>query len=222
MHHLDRTFMEFGNEAEDEAETFEFTGENEWGEVLGETEVQEFAAELLSVSNEQELNQFMGNLITKVGRAIGSAVDSPTGQALGSMLKSVAKTALPIAGAALGNMIVPGVGGAIGGKLASTAGSMFGLELEGLSHEDREFEVAKQFVRLAADATNSAVQSDQQGKSAPQTAKEAVAQAAQKFAPGLLQPTPQVAPAPAYHAATDTRHQGRWIRRGNRIVLMGV
>jgi hypothetical protein len=73
------------------------------------------------------------------------------------VLKSVAKTALPMAGGALDNLVLPGVGGATGGKLASAAGSMFGLELEGLSQDDREFEVAKQYVRLAGDATKIAL-----------------------------------------------------------------
>ena len=36
------------------------------------------------------------------------------------------------------------------GKLASGATKLFGLELEGMSPEDQEFEVARRFVRLAA------------------------------------------------------------------------
>jgi hypothetical protein len=207
MHDLDRTFMELENA---EAES----GEAESGEVFSETELQELAAELLSVSNEQELEGFLGDLIKKAGSAIGAAVRSPVGQALGGVLKSVAKQALPVAGAALGNLIVPGVGGAIGGKLASAAGSMFGLELEGLSQEDREFEVAKQFVRLAGDATTHAVQGAQQGQSVAQAVKEAVTSAAQKFAPGLLQ---QQGAGVGNH-----KQHGRWIRKGHTIVLLGV
>lgn len=168
--------------------------------------------ELLSVSNEEELNYFLGNLIKKAGSAIGSVVRSPIGQALGGVLKQVAKKALPIAGAALGNMLVPGVGGAIGSKLASAAGSMFGLELEGLSQEDREFEVAKQFVRLAGGATSHALRAAQQGVDAQQAVRDAVAQAAARYAPGLL----------SGGSIAGGRMSGRWIRRGNKIVLLGV
>jgi hypothetical protein len=219
MHDLDRTFMESEVGGELEAgEAFEFASEYEGSGVLGEAEVQEMAAELLSVSNEQELNQFIGDLIKNAGRAIGSVVQSPVGQALGGVLKSVAQKALPIAGAALGNLIVPGVGGAIGGKLASTAGSLFGLELEGLTQEDGEFEVAKQFVRLSTDATNHAVQATQQGQAPQQAVKEAVAQAAQKFAPGLL----QVSQTDPQYPALAARKHGRWVRRGSQIVLLGV
>lgn len=249
MHNLDRTFMEFetaneyegAGEYEQEGTAFEFNGEQEWGEVLGETEVQELAAELLSVSNEQELNQFLGDLIKKAGRAIGSVVKSPIGQALGGVLKTVAKQALPIAGAALGNLIVPGVGGAIGGKLASAAGSMFGLELEGLSGEDREFEVAKAFVRLGADATKQAVEAAQQGTAVQSAVNAAIRNAAQKFAPGLLQevsaPSIQSAAAAGArlaqaqaaqsaagprHVCAGAKHEGRWIRKGHRILLLGL
>jgi hypothetical protein len=225
MHDLDRTLgrtaMESGPfEFTGESETFgefqsEFTGEfqGETLEVFHETELQELASELLSVSNEQELNHFLGNLIKKAGSAIGKVVKSPIGQALGGVLKNVAKTALPMAGAALGNLVLPGVGGAIGGKLASAAGSMFGLELEGLSQEDREFEVAKQYVRLAGDATKTALSAPPTASPAA-VAQNAVAQAAQKFAPGLV--------GGAAGLYSGGGMSGRWVRRGRRIVIYGV
>jgi len=52
-------------------------------------------------------------------------------------LKPLAEAALPIAGRAPGTFVCGPVGGMIGGKLASAVGRMFGLELEGLSVEDR-------------------------------------------------------------------------------------
>jgi uncharacterized protein (DUF697 family) len=213
MHDIDRTMGRTNMEA------FEFQGEEEMNEfqsegegVLHEEELNELATELLSVANEQELEQFLGGLIKKVGSAVGSFVKSPVGQQLGGMLKGVAKKALPIAGAALGNLIAPGVGGAIGGKLGSAAGSLFGLELEGLSHEDREYEVAKQFVRLAADATHNATKAPP-GTPPAKVAQSALTQAAQKFAPGLLAGGPSAGSGGA---------RGRWIRKGNKIVLYGV
>ena len=73
---------EFG--ADLEVESFEFeTGEEFTGEVevespLDEVEEMELAAELLSVSSEEELDQFLGKLfkgawkgIKKVGRFVG-------------------------------------------------------------------------------------------------------------------------------------------------------
>ena len=64
------------------------------------------------------------------------------------------------------------------------AGSALGLELEGLSNEDREFEAAKQFVRFAADTVKNAVAQPQSNPVA--AAAAAIQQAAQVHAPGLL------------------------------------
>lgn len=230
MHDLDRT----AGRTQMEAEAFEFPGESEaFGqtefqgeyqqEVLPEAEVQELAAELLSVSNEQELNHFLGNLIKRAGSFVGRVVRSPVGQALGGVLKTVARTALPIAGTALGNLVAPGIGGAIGGRLASAAGSALGLELEGLSQEDREFEVAKQFVRLAADATRTATAAPLSAN-AVEVARQAFAQAAQRFAPGLASEF-DAAAGPYYAGGAASPYagaSGRWVRRGRRIVLYGV
>lgn len=208
MHDLDRTYRE----SQDETFNYEFSaGEGEWNEVFDETELNQLASELLEVSQEEELDQFLGDLIKKVGRTVGQVVRSPVGQALGGVLKTVAKKALPMAGAALGNMIVPGVGGIVGGKLASMAGGALGLETEGLSQEDRDFEVAKQFVRIASDAASTALtQPGHNGNGDPrQVAAKAVDKALQKHAPALA-------------AQSSRASSGRWVRQGNRIIIHGV
>lgn len=208
MHDLDRTYRQL----EGESFEFEFNAEGQWAEVFQENELNELASELLEVQNDQELEQFLGNLIKKVGGAVGQVVRSPIGQALGGVLKTVAKQALPMAGAALGNLVMPGVGGMVGSKLAGMAGSALGLELEGLSAEDREFEVAKQVVRLSADAARTAL--TQGGLNPQQSAQTAVGQALQRFAPGL---------AAQASTGNGTHHNsGRWVRRGNRVVLYGI
>jgi len=193
MHQLDHALGEFeaGIDAL-ESNEFEFENEGEFpGELSGEQETvfdevqeMELAAELLQVQNEEEMEQFLGSLISKAGSAIGKIAKSPIGHALGGALKNVAKTALPIAGAALGNMVLPGVGGMIGGKLASAAGGLFGLELEGLSPEDREFEVARRVVRLAGESVRQATAQPPYGHP-EKIAKDAVLAAAVKHSPGL-------------------------------------
>jgi hypothetical protein len=209
MHHWDRTLMEFQPESD------EFTEEEVWGEgelVFSEEEIEQLASELLAVSNEGELDHFLGGLFKKAGRALGKFVKSPVGRQLGGLLKGFAKKALPIAGSALGNLIAPGIGGAIGGKLASAAGSAFGLETEGLSEEDQQFEIAKQFVRLAGDATKTAV-SAPAAANPMAVARHAMARAVQRHAPGFANGTTP---------AVSGQQSGRWVRRGNRIVLYGV
>ena len=215
MHDLDRRYMEL------ESESFEFTAESELGhesEVFQESELQELAAELLSVSNEQELNHFLGDLMKRAASGVGKFIQSPMGQQLGGLLKVAAKKALPMAGRAIGDWIAPGSGGQIGQQVAQQAGAMFGLEFEGLSHEDREFEAAKQFVRFAADATKNAL-SAPPSNSLAQVAQSAVSQAAQRFVPGLLG---QVGPGGQAAPGRVGALSGRWVRKGNRIVLYGV
>lgn len=223
MHDIDRTLTEFEPEMDafeadqyEFAEEAEFFGEAETEGVFSEDEEMELAAELLGVVDEAELEQFLGKLIKIAGRAAGRFVRSPTGRALGGILKGAARKALPIVGGALGTAIGGPAGGAIGGKLASAAGRVFGLELEGLSPEDQEFEVARRYVRFAGEAAkNAALVSP---AAPPQAAaKAAVVAAAKQHAPGLLRSMP---PAPT--GPTEQGVSGRWIRRGRKIILIGV
>ncbi len=154
---LEADYEEESDQSEFDTEQ-EYDGEAELENPLDEVEEMEYAAELLEITDEQELDQSLGKLISRVSRAAGGIIRSPAGKALGGMLKSAAKKALPIAGRAVGTYFGGPAGGAIGGKLASAAGGIFGLELEGMSGEDQEFEVARRFVRLAASATQKAAQ----------------------------------------------------------------
>ncbi|UOQ68145.1 hypothetical protein [Hymenobacter volaticus] len=100
-----------GESYEMNGESYEMNGEAyELNGELNETQEMEMAHELLEVTNEQELNMFLGKLVRSAGRAVRSFANSSIGKGIGSALKSVAKTALPLAGKALGSF----VGGPIG------------------------------------------------------------------------------------------------------------
>jgi hypothetical protein len=92
---------------------------------------------------------------------------------------------------------------------------MFEMELEGMSAEDQEFEIARRVVRLAGEAAQQAAQTPPTVPP-PDAAKSAVVAAAQQHAPGLLRPAAQ--------AGQYGRHRrsGRWERRGRTIVLYGL
>jgi len=191
-------------------ESFEYDFEQEAsGEVFNESEQMELAAELLEVQNEQELEQFLGDLISKAGSAIGSVIKSPVGRAIGGVLKGVAKKAIPLAGTALGGFFGGPLGAQLGGGLASMAGSALGLELEGLSNEDREFESAKHFVNFAAETVKNALA--QPGSNPAAAAAAALKMAAQTHAPGLLSAS-----------SGSGAQSGSWVRRGNKIIVHGV
>lgn len=154
------------------------------GEVSPLTQEQEheLAAELLEVSSEEELEQFLGGLVKR----IGGALRSPVGRALTGVLKNVAKKALPVVGGALGSMVAPGIGTALGSKLGTMASGLFELELEALPQEQAEFEVARRLVGLTATAARNAAAAKPRRGVGPQTvARAAVAKAARAYAPGL-------------------------------------
>ena len=240
MHELGHEFghefenYEMGNEyGNNEFESYEMGHEFEMHE-LHESQEMELAHELLSVSNEQELNHFLGKFLKKAVRGIGKVAAGP----LGGILKQVAKTALPIVGKAAGGFFGGPLGAMVGGKLGSMATRLFELELEGLSPEDREFEVARAYIRFANGAaanTNNLVQRNPNAN--PQSiARAAVNQAARVHAPGLLRnpsivnggrPTsPQTSygnTAPTYTNGRSVPNsvgtRGTWVRRGRTITL---
>lgn len=240
MHDIDRTTFEtgydeyetgepeFGYEHEGDYEgdyeggyegEGEYYGKTEGESPFSEAEEMELAAELLDVTNEQELDQFIGSLFKKLRQVGDELIKSPIGKHLGGIIKGAVKSTLPMIGGAFGNFLLPGVGGAMGGQLASAAGSKLGLELEGLSHEDQEFEVARQLVRFGGAAANNAAES------APMTPPQEAAQtaatsAAQQYAPGLLNSNAYGEPVAKCHCAH--RKSGRWIRSGNKIIIIGA
>jgi hypothetical protein len=239
MHDIDRTTLEFGNETSNYEGEYEF-GEAEWGGEMGqqgmltEAEEMELASELLSVTNEAELEQFLGGFLKKAASFAGNVIRSPIGQAIGGALKGVAKKALPLAGGAIGGYFGGPLGAKIGSGLASAAGSALGLEAEGEIHgEDREFDGARTFVKIAADTVNRAAQA--RGGDPRQIALQAVTAAARQHAPGLLARAGQQGgmggiggmvgsgSRPQGQAPGATRGaSGRWVRQGRKIVLYGA
>ncbi len=199
-------------------------GEFEFGFELDEMESGddreiELAAELLSVSDERELDQFLGKFLRRVGKTAKGIINTPAGQQLKGLLRNTAKKALPLAGKAVGGYFGGAKGSDIGGRLGNAANRIFNLELEGMSPEDQELEVARRFVRLAGDAAQR-VANAPQNANPRQIATSALTAAARKHAPGLVGRVNG-----STTAVNDNRSRpaaGRWIRRGRGIVLVDV
>ncbi|MFE4619440.1 D-alanyl-D-alanine carboxypeptidase family protein [Streptomyces sp. NPDC056747] len=68
----------------------------EYGSPLTEAEESELATELLGVTDERELEAFLGSLLTPIARRDGGYLSSEAGETLGGVLKNVARTALPL------------------------------------------------------------------------------------------------------------------------------
>ncbi|HVG22566.1 MAG TPA: hypothetical protein VND45_00295 [Thermoanaerobaculia bacterium] len=210
MHDLDRTLRtyepEFGasdNESADEIY------QELWGEALqgegsySDQELNDLAAELLSVSDEGELDEFFRKLLRRAG---GFA------KKLAPVIKPLAKKLLPIAGRAVGTYFGGPVGGALGSKLGTLATNLFEVDMEGLEPQEAEMEVARGIVKLATTAA-------EQAAAAPanadpnQVVRAAMTAAAQQHAPGLLRNR---------GGRTPSRKTGRWVRQGNRLIVIGL
>jgi hypothetical protein len=212
---------EFGSDSFEFDHEFNGGTDSEIESPLDEIEEMELATELLSVSSEEELDQFLGKLfkgvwkgIRKFGKFVGKVA-----RPLGGLLKGIAKKALPFLGGALGSFIpIPGVGTAIGSALGGAASKLLEVDLEGMSPGDQEFELARRFVRLASKAAAraaaaGAVEEELAGGPSPQTANAAAIAAVRQAARQLDK---DQATAQAKQA------RGRWLRRGNKIVLHGA
>lgn len=176
------------------------------------------AAELLEVAGEDELDAFLSGVIDQA-RAAGRAVlAAPQAQALKQALlpglRQALRAGLPLGRAPLAGPVIDALGRQGASALKQHAARVFGLELEGLSPEDKEFELAQRVVRFADSAARSAAAQlaaagplppRRGAQQAAQAAQAALTQAAQRYAPGLLAP--------------QARNAGRWQRHGSRIVL---
>lgn len=156
MYNPNRTF-------ELQPEAFQFTSET-YGEAdllaqlespFSEAEELELAVELLEVTSEAELEQFLGNFFKKAWRGI-KKVGSNLIRPLGGVLKSVAKQALPYLATAAGTFFGGPAGGAIAGKLGSLVSQALEAEVAGVTAADRDLERCRQFVRMAGKAARAA------------------------------------------------------------------
>ena len=183
----------------------------------------ELAAELLEITSEEELDQFLGKLlkgawrgIKKVGSAVGKIA-----RPLGSALKGVAKVALPIAGKVAGGFFGGPIGGAIGGKLGSLVSKALEMEFEGLSGEEREFEMAQRFVRVAGTAARKAAIAPP-GRDPQDAVKGAVVEAARRHLPHFSRlavspasPSTPGSPAAGQVDSSRPQHHSVWsLNRG--------
>jgi hypothetical protein len=149
----------------------------------------ELAQELLEITNEAELEQFLGKLVRGVARGASSFMKSSVGKAVGGVLRNVAKTALPMVGSALGSFVAPGLGTAIGGKLGSMAANLLEAEeRETMGEAQAEFEAARRYIRWAGGTVRSAMRAPY-GVPPRVVARSAAVSSARRYAPSLLRPS---------------------------------
>ena len=201
----------------DDITELEFEGSDETSETFDEMSELDLATSLLEVNDEQELDRFLTSLVKTVSRSSSSGLSPDGMRALRDLLKKAAKKAVPFAA---------GADSGVGGAGVKSAGEIFGLELEGLSAEDQEFEVARRFVRFARGAVRSAAAGGRRGNPAA-AARGGLVRAASKLAPGLLRRRRRTSTGGAGRGApvlgepiVKVRGGGQWFRRGRHIIIV--
>lgn len=132
------------------------------------------ATALLEVAGRPALPALLARLLRRAARDAGGSLEREVEGELVRRLRQAARFALP----------GPGLRSDDG---AARASRFFGVELEGLSPEDQEFESARRFIRLVEAAARHAATAPRQ-LPAPTAARLAAVRAARRFAPGWLAP----------------------------------
>ena len=141
--------------------------------VFNNVNTMSLAIDLLEVNTKPQLDAAVRRIVRRAGETVGRPLNEPVAAALSDLLEVAARHALPK------QFVAP-----IGTNTdARTKGRFFGIELEGLSPEDQEFETAKAFVRFASEATRRAASVSE--RLSPRTAAHlASLQSARRYAPG--------------------------------------
>ena len=208
----------YDEELEYDDEEFEYDDqelemEMEYGSPLSEEEEYELAAELLEIGTDEELDYFLRKAFRKARRFIkrkGRRFGRRLWRGAKRMGRRVARRALTLGGKALGGVIGGPFGAAAGGFASRKAAKLLGLELEGMSPEDQEFEVAKRVVRFNAEMAKN-IATAPENLPEEEVLRRAAKKAAAKHLPGLV--------GRRGRKPRINKKGGRWYRKGNRIIL---
>jgi hypothetical protein len=204
-------------------------------QLLGDAEELELAFELLNVRNDQEWEQFLGDVFKTIGKgvkAIGSFAAKNVLPVVGPALKQIAKTALPIAGGALGSLIpIPGVGTALGSALGGAVAKALEMEVAGGNPMDADIERARRFVRLTGSVMHE-VANAPASASPEAVARTALVNAVSHHLPAAgyamaMMPGAQTQPLAATHmgsggGVSGGGQSGTWRRHGRHIIVEGL
>ncbi|MDQ1288420.1 MAG: hypothetical protein QG622_1985 [Actinomycetota bacterium] len=196
-----------------------------------ETDELDLAERLLEVRGAVEAAACVAALLDSQAGGGADFARSREGRQLGGILLQAATRILPVLTTA------PGRGTRSGGasSLNVLAKRCFGLDLEGMSPEDQEFELARQFIRLAQEAAREC-RARSGGQAPHQVARAAAEAAGRRWAPGLftarileappLAPRSDLPSCPAVPNCAKCRNgvlsgvaSGWWERSGNKTIL---
>jgi hypothetical protein len=262
MHNMDRTANEFESEqflgdlfeteTLDELDEFEYEGEHsdeyESEVPFDEMEESELTNQLMEITDEAELEQFLGGLVSGIGSLLGMDEVADAGE-YEYEYEGEEEGFLPLlAGAA--KFLVPHLGKALVGIGRKVLPNLLG--------KGRNRTTARNFVRFAGSAAQRALRNARRG-SPQRVVRTAINHAARRFPlrPVVVRPSYagpvrpgyrrrpyrpyRVTPAPVQYpqpvsvpasvsvqtgvtgaGAIGAQPGGRWVRRGNKIIILGA
>lgn len=166
------------------------------------------ATRLLEMTSHPELDALLDGVLSRAALAAGAGLPPTTARAVALAtkhgLRGLGRVVLPVAGRSFDAWVRPG-GGSQGAAATLRVSRLLGLPVEGLSTEDREYEIATAYVRFAHVAARRAFHLARSAP--PQVAVDrAIASARRETFPALR---PRV-------------RRGRWRRRGSQVVVEGL
>jgi hypothetical protein len=221
--------FEYSDSEFDEMEHMdEFEMQDEWGPSTYETDNELALAEELLSADEQEMDQFLGGLLKKGLSGIGRFFKSPriqqVTQGLVNRIRPIAQSVLPDYGGAIGAQLTQNlgpfgeqcgdyIGRQLGYKGNNWIGNQFAQELQELAPEEQELEIAKRIIRTVKSTANNIAQEVKAGTPpSPALINNVLNKAVKKH----------LGAAPKKGNGSRIAASGRWVRRGNRIVLLGA
>jgi hypothetical protein len=191
----------------------------------GEIPENELAYELMHVQSEEELEQFLGDLLQTAWKGAQAFYHSPLGQKLKNQavagLKNIGKKALPGLGRTFGGHFFGPQGAKIGGQLGKMAAKGLGLEFQGATALEKRTEGSRRMVRMARNAAQRIAAQVQQGQPiSTRIIRQIILQEGQRSFPDL--PVKSPGDMGKRNGLAGQQTQGRWYRQGNQIILEGI
>lgn len=214
-------YQEYGENPEKQYETLFESGQ----EFVQEIPEGELVYELMHIQSEEELDQFLGDLLKSVRSGAKALYHSPLGQKLKRQaiegLKDMGRKALPGLGRTVGSHFFGPQGAKIGGQLGKMAAKGLGLEFEGATALERRTEGSRRFVRTARNAARRiAAQIQSRQPLTEKNVHQIIIQEGRRWFPDL-----PVLPNRVTNQEAGTfpaQNSGRWYRQGDRIILEGI
>ncbi|MCB9495825.1 MAG: hypothetical protein H6686_02955 [Fibrobacteria bacterium] len=205
MHDIDRTMLELESEGFDANELEGILG----GDSSDELELEEEGAlEFLELESSDELEEFLGGLLSRAAGALGRVARNPAVQkTIRSTLHGALSAGIPSVTGAIGKRYFGDAGATWGKRAGKSLATMMGLG------EDGELEIARRIQRTVLGAARKVEPLVNQGVALPLAVRRAVGAAVAEHLPPL---------ARASVAGASTAQSGRWIRENGRVVLLGL